>query len=94
MLNTYPNLPELQRSTQLLADRFNADERFWEKLKKKRNLRRRLLSWLTEEEHLALDQLEFSRTRTPDDCIGYVDLACIQGGHHLGKVQRGLCRSE
>jgi len=42
MLNTYPNLPELQRSTQLLADRFNADERFWEKLKKKRNLRRKI----------------------------------------------------
>jgi len=86
MLNTYPNLPESHRNAQVLADRFNADEQLWHKLRGRRKLRRKLLSWLTESEQRALDELEFSRTRPPDDCIGNVDLACVQEAIHLGKV--------
>ncbi|MBI4418809.1 MAG: hypothetical protein HY563_08525 [Ignavibacteriales bacterium] len=65
----HPNLPPFQRRTQELAYQFNRDERFWRSLAGRRRLRRKLMPWLTRKEHQALDRLEFSRLRPPDDCI-------------------------
>jgi hypothetical protein len=66
----HSNLPPFQGETQQLADRFNRDEHFWHSLKGRRRLRRKLVPWPTEQEQKLLDQLEFSRSRPPEDCIG------------------------
>jgi hypothetical protein len=65
----YWNLYQKQWYTQNLVDACNADEALWKELEIRRKLRRRVCS-LSEEEHEALDLLEFEAMRPPDDCIG------------------------
>ena len=66
----YNTLPPEQRLTQRLADRFNADERLWRSLEGKRKRRRELSPRLSKKRHKQLDQLEFAKTRPPQDCVG------------------------
>ena len=69
-MNPYYNLPPEQRRIQQLADQFNADERLWEELEPKRNLRRTLLRGWPKKNLHELDLLEFARACPPRDCIG------------------------
>jgi hypothetical protein len=69
-LKSYNNLSFQQHQVQRLADRFNADERLWRSLEGKRKRRRELGPRLPEKRHQQLDQLEFAKTRPPQDCIG------------------------
>jgi len=69
-MNSYPNLPPEQRTTQRLVDQFNADERLWKKLEPKRKLRRKRLPVLSKRKLKELDLLEFSTARPPRDCVG------------------------
>jgi hypothetical protein len=55
---------------QKLVDQWNADEHHWRSLRGRRILRRLARKSLTTDQHRALDQLEFARTRPPVDCVG------------------------
>ena len=68
-MNQYDNLPPEQRRTQRLVDQFNTDERLWESLEIRRRVRRKARPRLSRRNHLALDLLEFARTRPVQDCI-------------------------
>jgi hypothetical protein len=68
-MNSYPNLPPEQRPTQRQIDQFNADERLWKRLEPRRKLRRKTRRHLSKKELKALDLIEFSKARPPQDCI-------------------------
>ena len=68
--NPYCNLLPVQRATQRLVDQFNADERLWRKLERKRRARRKLLPWLSKKKLKRLALLESVRARPPQECIG------------------------
>jgi hypothetical protein len=69
-MKSYNNLPPQQRSTQRLADRFNADEGVWRSLEGKRQHRRKVDPGHAKKLHKQLDQLEFAKARPSEDCIG------------------------
>ena len=69
-MSRYYNLPTEQRRVQQLATEFNADERLWRSLERKRRLRRRLRPRLSAKYQKELDVLDFAFARAPQDCIG------------------------
>ena len=69
-MNPYYNLPPHQGRIQRLVSRFNADERLWERLEPQRRARRKTRPALSGRRHKALDLVEFTRARPPQDCIG------------------------
>jgi len=70
-MNPYCNIPTPQHEAQRIIDRFHCDETHWRSLENRRKLRRGQLNELTEKEHKQLDLIEFTASRTPDDCIGH-----------------------
>jgi hypothetical protein len=69
-MNPYYNLPPEQRPTQGLVNQFNADERLWKKLARRRRARRKLLRrFLSRKMLKTLDLFEFAHARPPQDCI-------------------------
>ena len=70
-MKSHPHLPDAQQFLQRLADKFNADEALWQKIEQQRLLRRKTLRRLTKKQRGALDLLEFTLSRPPDDCIGF-----------------------
>ena len=69
-MNPRYNLPPEQRFTQRIVDQFNADERLWEELEPRRELRRKLLPGLSKKKLKKLDLDEFARARPPQECVG------------------------
>ena len=70
-MNPHYNLPADQRFTQRIVDQFNADERLWEKLEPRRELRRKFHPRLSKKKLKRLDLLEFARARPPQECVGH-----------------------
>ncbi len=69
-MRPYYNLPAEQRRVQQLVTEFNADERLWRSLERKRLLRRKLHARLQAKYRKQLDLLDFAVARAPQDCIG------------------------
>ena len=69
-MNPQYNLPPEQRFTQRIVDQFNADERLWEELEPRRELRRKLRPRLSKKKLKKLELDEFARARPPRECVG------------------------
>lgn len=69
-MNLRSNLPPEQRFTQRVVDQFDADERLWEKLETRRQLRRKLRPRLSKKKLKKLDLAEFAKAKLPQDCVG------------------------
>ena len=64
------NLSPEQRRVQRSVDQWNADERVWQKLARRRRLRRAVQKNLTEDQLRELDLRDFTRAKPPMDCVG------------------------
>ena len=69
-MKSYINLPPEQGLIQQLVDQYNADERLWRRLENKRKRRRQCMPGLSGKWHKLLDQIEWAKARSPQDCIG------------------------
>jgi hypothetical protein len=69
-MNAHPNIPAAQHRVQSLVDKFNADERVWERLQPRRLTRRKLLRGASKKKLRELDLREYAKARPPEDCIG------------------------